>query len=45
MQLVLSRLERAGLIQRSGERVIVYDMASIGEFLHYLEMQWKFGDL
>jgi len=45
MQLVLSKLERAGLIQRSGERVIVYDMASIEEFLRYLEMQWKFGDL
>src|SRR5262250_2302400 len=39
IRLVLSRLERAGLIQRSEERVTVYDMASIGEFLHYLEMQ------
>ncbi len=45
IRLVLFKLECAGLIQRSGDRVTVYDMAPIKEFSRYLEMQWKFGDL
>lgn len=44
IRLVLSKLERAGLILRSGDRLTVYDLEPIKEFLRYLEMQWKFGD-
>ncbi|MBZ4396767.1 MULTISPECIES: Crp/Fnr family transcriptional regulator [Myxococcus] len=42
---VLDRLVRAGLISRSGDRVTVYDTARLHDFLQYLEMKWKFGDL
>jgi CRP/FNR family transcriptional regulator, cyclic AMP receptor protein len=42
---MLDRLERAGLIERSGDRVTVYDTARLHDFLQYLEMKWKFGDL
>lgn len=42
---MLDRLERAGLIERSGDRLTVYDSARLHDFLHYLEMKWKFGDL
>jgi CRP/FNR family cyclic AMP-dependent transcriptional regulator len=41
----LDRLERAGLIERSGDRLTVYDTARLHDFLQYLEMKWKFGDL
>lgn len=42
---MLGRLERAGLIERSGDRLTVYDPGRLNEFLQYLEMKWKFGDL
>lgn len=42
---MLDRLERAGLIERSGDRLTVYDTARLHDFLQYLEMKWKFGDL
>lgn len=42
---MMGRLERAGLMERSGDRVTVYDPARLNEFLQYLEMKWKFGDL
>jgi CRP-like cAMP-binding protein len=42
---MLHRLERAGLIERGGDRLTVYDQGRLNEFLHYLEMKWKFGDL
>jgi CRP-like cAMP-binding protein len=42
---MLHRLERAGLIERSGDRLTVYDQGRLNEFLQYLEMKWKFGDL
>ncbi len=45
IRLMLDRLARAGLIQRNGDRLTVYDAARLEEFLRYLEMQWKFGDL
>jgi hypothetical protein len=45
IRLMLYKLERAGLIERSGDRLTVYDAARLQEFLRYLEMQWKFGDL
>jgi CRP/FNR family transcriptional regulator, cyclic AMP receptor protein len=42
---MLDRLTRAGLIERSGDRLTVYDTARLQDFLQYLEMKWKFGDL
>ncbi|RKH44668.1 Crp/Fnr family transcriptional regulator [Corallococcus sicarius] len=42
---MLDRMERAGLIERSGDRLTVYDTARLHDFLNYLEMKWKFGDL
>jgi CRP/FNR family transcriptional regulator, cyclic AMP receptor protein len=42
---MLARLERAGLVERNGDRVTVRDTARLDEYLHYLEMRWKFGDL
>jgi hypothetical protein len=45
IRMMLYKLERAGLIGRNGDRVTVYDIAPLQEFLRYLEMKWKFGDL
>jgi len=42
---MLDRLARAGLIERSGDRLTVYDTARLQDYLQYLEMKWKFGDL
>ncbi|HEX5746389.1 Crp/Fnr family transcriptional regulator [Archangium gephyra] len=42
---MLDRLERAGLVERSGDRLTVYDTARVHDFLQYLEMKWKFGEL
>ncbi|XXF81628.1 Crp/Fnr family transcriptional regulator [Myxococcaceae bacterium GXIMD 01537] len=42
---MLDRLERSGLIERSGDRLTVYDLGRLNEYLQYLEMKWKFGDL
>lgn len=45
IRFMLDKLERAGLIERSGDRLTVYDTARLHDYLHYLEMKWKFGDL
>jgi CRP/FNR family transcriptional regulator, cyclic AMP receptor protein len=42
---MLARLERAGLVESSGDRVTVRDTARLFDFLRFLEMKWKFGDL
>ena len=42
---MLERQERAGLVERSGDRLTVRDTARLSEYLHYLEMRWKFGEL
>lgn len=42
---MMSRLQRSGLIEISGERLTVHDTASLFDFLRFLEMKWKFGDL
>lgn len=41
---MLFRLEKAGLIELSGDRVTVRDTAPLFDFLRYLEMKWKFGE-
>lgn len=45
IRFMLDKLERSGLIERSGDRIVVYDTARLHDFLQYLEMKWKFGDL
>ena len=45
MRFMLDKLERAGLVERSGDRLMVYDTARLQDYLQYLEMKWKFGDL
>lgn len=45
IRFMTARLERAGLIDVSGDRVIVRDTARLFDFLRYLEMKWKFGEL
>jgi CRP/FNR family transcriptional regulator, cyclic AMP receptor protein len=42
---MLDRLTRAGLIERSGDRLTVYDTARLQDFLQYLEMNCNLGDL
>lgn len=42
---LMHRLERAGLVENVGDRVTVRDTARLFDFLRYLEMKWKFGDL
>jgi CRP/FNR family transcriptional regulator, cyclic AMP receptor protein len=45
IRFMLDRLNRAGLIEVSGDRVTVKDTARLFDFLRYLEMKWKFGEL
>jgi CRP/FNR family cyclic AMP-dependent transcriptional regulator len=45
IRFMLDKLERGGLIERSGDRITVYDTARLHDYLQYLEMKWKFGDL
>jgi CRP/FNR family cyclic AMP-dependent transcriptional regulator len=42
---ILGRLERAGLVERRADRITVRDTARLQDYLKYLEMKWKFGDL
>jgi CRP/FNR family transcriptional regulator, cyclic AMP receptor protein len=42
---MLHRLERSGIIDSAGDRLTVHDTARLFDFLRYLEMKWKFGDL
>ena len=45
IRFMVSRLERAGLVETSGDRLTVRDTARLFDFLRYLEMKWKFGEL
>ncbi|MBX5481177.1 MAG: Crp/Fnr family transcriptional regulator [Myxococcaceae bacterium] len=45
IRITLNRLERGGLLERSGDRLTVHDTARLKDYLSYLEMRWKFGDL
>jgi CRP/FNR family transcriptional regulator, cyclic AMP receptor protein len=45
IRFTLDKLERSGLIERSGDRITVYDTGRLHEYLKYLEMKWKFGEL
>jgi CRP/FNR family transcriptional regulator, cyclic AMP receptor protein len=45
IRIMVSKLERSGLVERSGDRLTVHDGARLRDYLQYLEMKWKFGDL
>ncbi len=45
IRFTLEKLERASLISRSGDQLTVFDPERLEEFLQYLEMKWKFGEL
>lgn len=45
IRIVINKLERGGLVERSGDRLTVHDTARLQDYLQYLEMKWKFGDL
>jgi CRP/FNR family cyclic AMP-dependent transcriptional regulator len=45
IRFLLGRLERSGLIALAGDRLTVRDTARLFDFLRFLEMKWKFGDL
>jgi CRP/FNR family transcriptional regulator, cyclic AMP receptor protein len=42
---MLGKLERGGLLERTGDRLTVHDTARLRDYLEYIEMKWKFGDL
>jgi CRP/FNR family transcriptional regulator, cyclic AMP receptor protein len=41
---MVDRMERSGLVEKSGDRLIVRDTARLADYLSYLELRWKFGD-
>jgi CRP/FNR family transcriptional regulator, cyclic AMP receptor protein len=41
----LARMERSGLLERTGDRLLVRDAARLADYLQYLELRWKFGEL
>lgn len=45
IRIMLGKLERGGLLERSGDRLTIRDTARLRDYLQYLEMRWKFGDL
>ena len=45
IRIMISKLERGGLVERSGDRLTIHDTARLRDYLQYLEMRWKFGDL
>ena len=45
IRIMVGKLERGGLVERTGDRLVVHDTARLRDYLNYLEMKWKFGDL
>jgi CRP/FNR family transcriptional regulator, cyclic AMP receptor protein len=42
---LIHRLSRSGLVKLASDKLTVHDTARLFDFLRYLEMKWKFGDL
>jgi CRP/FNR family transcriptional regulator, cyclic AMP receptor protein len=42
---LIHRMARSSLVNLSGEKLVVKDTARLFDFLRYLEMKWKFGEL
>ncbi|MBX7097911.1 MAG: Crp/Fnr family transcriptional regulator [Myxococcaceae bacterium] len=45
IRFMVHRLERSGLVDVQGDRLTIRDTARLFDFLRYLEMKWRFGDL
>jgi CRP-like cAMP-binding protein len=45
IRFMVTKLERSGLVEVAGDRMTVHDTARLHDYLQYLEMKWKFGDL
>ena len=45
IRFMMHRLERGGLVATHQEKVLVFDTSKLFEYLRFLEMKWKFGDL
>jgi hypothetical protein len=37
-------MERSGLVERTGDRLLVRDPARLGDYLQFLALRWKFGE-
>jgi CRP/FNR family transcriptional regulator, cyclic AMP receptor protein len=40
----LARMERSGLVERTGDRLLVRDTARLADYLQLLALRWKFGE-
>jgi CRP-like cAMP-binding protein len=40
----LQRMERSGLVERAGDRLLVRDPARLTDYLQLLALRWKFGE-
>ena len=40
----LARMERSGLVERTGDRLLVRDTARLQDYLQFLALRWKFGE-
>jgi CRP-like cAMP-binding protein len=40
----LQRMERSGLVERTGDRLLVRDPARLADYLQFLALRWKFGE-
>lgn len=40
----LQRMERSGLVERTGDRLLVRDPARLADYLQLLALRWKFGE-
>ena len=40
----LQRMERSGLVERAGDRLLVRDPARLADYLQLLALRWKFGE-
>jgi CRP/FNR family transcriptional regulator, cyclic AMP receptor protein len=45
IRFMLDKLERAALIERAGDRLLVRDPVRLHDYSKFLEMKWKFGEL
>jgi CRP/FNR family transcriptional regulator, cyclic AMP receptor protein len=40
----LQRMERSGLVERAGDRLLIRDPARLADYLQLLALRWKFGE-
>jgi hypothetical protein len=40
----VARMERSGLVERTGDRLLVRDPARLQDYLEFLALRWKFAE-